>query len=284
MYPEAVEALTQSIQHYVPKDPETNEPYIQGYLTLAATHMEVGKLAEEAAAKQQAYEAALADCDTLLEQLGDSPIYGAARAATEFRRGVAFRMMGQLGDAVNALTEAINLNPELAEAYFRRGICFYYINEDQLAVADFVKAASIAYDDPRIRLWEGFTLARMGDYWEAIRAYGLAIAESDRYVQAYVNRGLTYMTIEDYDKAIDDFEEAIRLEPTVAGHYFKRGIAYERLGNHQRAADSFTNAARFDENFLAAYRHAADALAALGHNELAGEYRKAATEREAAQQ
>ena len=283
-FAEAAEAFAAAIQRYVPKDPESPEPFAQGYLTRSATLVEVGKFADDPEAKRLAYEAALADCDTLLEQLGDSPLYAGARAATEYRRGVVLRMMGQFGEAINALTEAINTNPELSEAYFRRGICFYNINEDRLALADFQMASSLAYDDPRMRLWEGFALAKMGDSYEAIRAYGLAITETDRYVPAFVNRGLVYLSIEDYEKAIADFNDAIRLEPTVAGHYFKRGVAYERLGDYQKAADSFANAARFDEDFVPAYRHAADALAAMGHHELAGEYRNKAAELAAQQQ
>jgi tetratricopeptide (TPR) repeat protein len=283
-YAEAAEAFADAIERYVPKDPDSAEPFAQGYLTKAATMVELGKHSDDSEVKRQAYEAAVADCDTLLELVGDSPIYAGVRSATEYRRGVAFRMLGRLGDAINALTEAININPELSEAYLRRGICFYHINEDKLAEADFRMAASIAYDDPRMRLWEGFTLAKMGEYYEAIRAYGQAITESDRYVPAFVNRGLAYLALEDYEKAIADFDDAIRLEPTVAGHYFKRGVAYEGLGDYEKAADSFANAARFDEEFVPAYRRAADALAAMGQNELAGEYRKTAAELAAKQQ
>ena len=281
-FAESAQAIEDSIQRYVPKEEGSDEPFAQGYLTKAAVLIELGKTSDDEALKEQAYETALADCDRLLELLGDSPIYASIRSATEFRRGVALRMLGQLGEAINALTEALNINPDLGEAYLRRGICFYHVGENDLAVADFQQAAIIAYDDPRPRLWEGFAQAKAGNLYEAVRAYGQAIAQSDRYVPAYVNRGLTYMMLEDYQKAIEDFHEAIRLEPTVASHYFKRGLAYERLGDYQLAADSFASAIKFDEKHAAAYRHAADALSQLGRGELAGEYRSKAAELEAA--
>jgi tetratricopeptide (TPR) repeat protein len=228
---------------------------------------------KDATKKQAAFKEALADCDTLLQQLGDVPTYATAKAATQFRRGVCFRMMGQLGDAIKALTEAIATNPDLGEAYFRRGICFYHLDENDLALADFEKASSLAYEDPRSRLWEGFTQAKLGNYYEAVRAYGQAIAESDRYTPAYVNRGLAYMMVGDYKKALADFNDAIRLDPTESDHYFKRGMVYERLGKNQEAADSFTTAIKFNDKNEPAYRHGATVLAALGHNDLAAEYR-----------
>ena len=138
-------------------------------------------------------------------------------------------MMGQLGDAVKGFTEAIKLNPDLAEAYFRRGICFFEMDEADLALADFKNASSLAYQDPRSRLWEGFTEAKLKNYYEAIRAYGEAIAESNRYTPAYVNRGLAYMMVGDYTKALADFNDAIRIEPTESDHYFKRGVGLREV-------------------------------------------------------
>lgn len=284
-FAEAATAFGAAIERYVPP-PESEEPYAQGYLTKALALVEAGKDAEDEAVRKKAYEDALTDCDELLEQLGDSPLYQSARAAVELRRGIALRLLGRYGDAINAFTETINNTANLAdlsEAHFRRGICFFYIDEDSLAVADFKMAATVAYDDPRARLWEGFAYSKSGEYFEAVRAFGQAIAQSDRYVPAYVNRGLAYMMLADYEKAAADFDEAIRLEPTIGSHYFKRGVALERLGEFQRAADSFVNAARFDKNNVVAYRKAADALRQLGNNELASEYRKQAAELESAQ-
>lgn len=283
-YKEAIEAIEDSITRYQPKDEAAAElPFVQGYLTKAAVLLEAAKAAEAPEERTAVYEKALSDCDHLLEEVGDSPAYAQIRAAIEFRRGVVLRLLGRYGDAVASLTEAINLNPELAEAYFRRGICFYYMGEDHLAILDFKHAGNIEYQDPRPKLWEGFAYAKLGEYHEAIRAYGLALGESDRYVPAYVNRGLAYMMMGENDKALNDFNAALRLEPAEWTHYFKRGIAYERLGKRQEAADSFVNALRFFDKYPPAYRHAADNLAALGHTNIAAEYRQKAAELEAQQ-
>ena len=271
-FEDGAKAMAEAIKRYKPKG-DSDEPYAQGYLTKAATLVEAAKVEKDPAKKQAQLKEAVADCDVLLAQLGDVPTYATAKSATEFRKGVCQRMMGQLGEAVKSLTEAIKLNPDLAEAYFRRGICFFEMEEADLALADFEKASTLAYEDPRSRLWEGFTQAKLKNYYEAIRAYGQAIAESDRYTPAYVNRGLAYMMVGDYAKALTDFNDAIRIEPTESDHYFKRGLVYEKLGKNQEAADSFTSAIKFNDKNVEAYRHGATALAALGHNDLATEYR-----------
>jgi len=282
-YQEAIDAVEQSIQYYKPKRKDSEEPFAQGYLTKAAVLLEFAKEDPDPKTKNEAYEQALSECDKLIELVKDDPAYANLLAAGEFRRGVCLRMLGRHGDALASLTEAINLNPDLAEAYFRRGIVFYYLGEDDLAILDFKHAANIEYQDPRPKLWEGFAYAKKGDYLEAIRAYGLALADSDRYVPAYVNRGLAYMALGENDKAVNDFNAALRLEPAEWTHYFKRGVAHERLGNTQQAADSFINAIRLFDQYPPAYRHAADALSRMGRNELASEYRNKAAELEATQ-
>jgi tetratricopeptide (TPR) repeat protein len=282
-FDEAIAALEDSIQRYTPKEEGSKDPFAQGFLTKAAILLEAAKKAPDDKIKTELYEQALAECDKLLELTEDTAPYAQIRSATEFRRGVCLRLMGRYGDAVAALTEAINLNPDLAEAYFRRGICFYNMDEEDLAVLDFKHAGNIEYTDPRPKLWEGFAFAKKGDYHEAIRCYGEALAQSDRYVPAYVNRGLAYMMLDENDKALIDFNAAIRLEPAEWTHYFKRGMAYERLNQPQQAADSFVNALRFFDKYPPAYRHAAAALTALGHNDIAAEYRSKAAVLEAEQ-
>jgi tetratricopeptide (TPR) repeat protein len=189
-------------------------------------------------------------------------------------------MKGELGKAIKSFTQAIELSPDLSEAYFRRGICFHLIGEDKMAISDFVQAANLSYEqpDPRANLWEGFTHAKMGEYLEAVRAYGNAIAASDRYTPAYVNRALAYMQLEEFEKAIADFNEAIRLEPTQAEHYYKRGIAYARLGDHEKASASFASAIQFNDKHADAYRQMAGSMQSLGRSELAAQYRQKANE------
>jgi tetratricopeptide (TPR) repeat protein len=195
-------------------------------------------------------------------------------------------MLNQLGKAVQTFSEAIQLNPELGEAYFRRGICLHLIGEDRMALADFQHAFYLmliedpttgrAYYDPRPRLWEGFLHAKLGDYRAAVQAYSEAIAESDRYTPAFVNRGLAYMMLGDYEKAVADLNDAIRIEPTNGDYYFKRGVAHEQLRELDKARDSFATAIAFNPGFAPAYRHMADVMGQLGHADLADEYRQKA--------
>jgi tetratricopeptide (TPR) repeat protein len=280
-YDKAAEELVRSIQTFKPKPGQEDIPYMNGYLTLATTYIEHGKKIKDPEAKKAAFQAAIDHSETLLKQMDPrNSAYAPYRAAALHSRGVGERMQGELGKAIKTFTEAIQLNPNLAEAYFRRGICFNLIGEDKMAIADFVQAANLSIEqpDPRANLWEGLTHAKAGDYLEAVRAYGNAIAASDRYTPAYVNRALAYMQLEEFDKAIADFNEAIRLEPAQAEHYYKRGVAYARQGDYEKASASFASAIALNNKHVEAYRHMSSMMQQLGRNELAAQYRQKANE------
>jgi tetratricopeptide (TPR) repeat protein len=286
-YKPAVDQFIDAIKHYKPKPGDEDVPFYQGHLTLASAYIELGKAAKDAAAKKAAYEAANAEAQKLVSQLDTkNPAHAKVLAAALFTRGVSERMLEKIGAAVRTLTQAIELRSSqpdestanfLNDAYFRRGICFHLIGEDKMAITDFETASHLS-NDPRASLWAGFTHAKLGDYNDALKAYGDAIAASDRYTPAYYNRALTYMMTGDYKKAIVDFNDAIRLEPTNAEYYYKRGLAYQQLGDQKRAAESFAAAIEFDNKHEGAHRHMSDAQSRLGNSELAEKYRKKADE------
>jgi tetratricopeptide (TPR) repeat protein len=284
----AVEQFGKAIEHYKPKPGQEDRPFLEGYLKRASSYIELGKVLKKDSPEQKAaYQSSLDEVQKLIKQLDEkNPAQKGWLAASLFSRGVAERMLGQLGPAVRTFTQAIEMRsalapddstgPFLADAYYRRGICFHMIGEDKMAISDFESASHLVAGDPRANLWEGYTYAKIGDYQQALRAYGDAIAASDRYTPAYYNRGLSYMMMGNYKKAIADFNDAIRLEPANAEYYFKRGVAYEQMGDHQKASESFSAAIEFDKNHAGAHRHMADALQKLGRSELATPYRQKA--------
>jgi tetratricopeptide (TPR) repeat protein len=287
-YKGAVDQIGKAIEHYKPKPGQEDRPYLEGYLQRASAYIELGKVATKDSPEQKAaYQASFDEVQKLVKQLDEkNPMHKGWLAAALFSRGVAERMLGQLGAAVRTLSHAIELRSTLApddstsrfltDAYYRRGICFHLIGEDKMAITDFETAAHLDSSDPRANLWEGFTYAKLGDYQQALRAYGDAIAASDRFTPAYYNRGLAYMMLGDYKKAITDFNDAIRLDPANAEYYFKRGMAYQQMGDHQKASESFSAAIEFEKTHAGAHRHMAEALDKLGRSELANQYRQKA--------
>ena len=272
----AVTPLREAIENYTPENEEDELPFVQGYLTLAFVLEEIGKESEDEEASRKAYASGVATCDELIDLLPEeNQAAENARSAALFRKGIAQRLLGNLVDAVKTLTQALRINPGLGEAYFRRGICYFYLGEEDLAIRDFEQSQAINFDVPRASLWKG---VRVGPprrlHPSDPGAHGESIAVSDRYTPAYVNRALVQMQLGEYGKAVEDLNEAIRLEPTEPKHYYRRGRAYELLGEADKSVKSYLSAIQFDERFVPAYNALITVLTESGQPELADFYRR----------
>jgi tetratricopeptide (TPR) repeat protein len=185
-------------------------------------------------------------------------------ASTYSELGVAYRMLNRFDDAIAAFTDSIRLEPESAEPYLRRGICWYYKQEYGLAGLDFDDAAGIDVYDPRAATWKGMTLAQQGLLLDAVNVYSSAIRYDNRFLLAHVNRGLAYAKLQDYPKAIIDFDAAINLKPKDPKLYFKRAGAESSGGNWRAAVNSYSEAIRLNPQYADAYKNRSAAYRQLG--------------------
>jgi regulator of sirC expression with transglutaminase-like and TPR domain len=103
-------------------------------------------------------------------------------------------------------TQAIDINPQYADAYFNRGTIFETKGAYDLAIADFTQVIQTKPQD----------------------------------ADAYLNRGLAYRAKEEIDNAIADYSKAIDLNPRYANALLNRGIAYQSKGDHDRAITDYT--------------------------------------------
>lgn len=272
-YQKSAEALQSAIDNYEPEEGAEDMPFAQGYITLASVYEQLGKDAENPEAAEAAFTSCIETCDKLLELLPEGQLADLARANTYYQKGVGHRLLMEFGKAVRAFTQAIEINPEMGMAYFRRAICYSEMGENSLALRDLQDAQALNFEDARPYLWQGIVHARMGDYRDAIRAYNKAISYSNRYVDAFLNRAHAYFQLGEYQNAIDSFNECIRLQSEVPNYYFKRGLCYENLDQADQAIQSYTSALRFDENFAPAYDRLILLLEQSGQGELSEEYR-----------
>ena len=113
----------------------------------------------------------------------------AASAKTEVDRQERYN------EAITHYTEAIELNPDLAEAYNNRGNAYRNTSDFDAAIADYNKAIELNPD----------------------------------LAEAYNNRGVAYRNTSDFDAAIADYNKAIELTPEDASAYNNRGVAYAIL-------------------------------------------------------
>ena len=150
-----------------------------------------------------------------------------------YKRGVESSLANR---KIHYFTKALELNPNLVEAYEKRAIHYYFQQRFDNAIHDYTKV---------IELKPGAA-------------------------EAYRRRGSAHLKKGELEPAIDSLSRAIELDPRVASAYGFRAEAYRLSGMATEAVRDSTEAIglRGDERTTAtAYRTRAKALLELGHEE-----------------
>ena len=100
-----------------------------------------------------------------------------------------------------AHTQAIEINPHDALAFYTRGVAYYRLGDQQSAITDYTQAIEL---NPLLEI-------------------------------AYYRRGCSYHLARDYSSAIVDYNRSIKLKPDFALAYASRGYAYRDLYGEQEA-------------------------------------------------
>jgi tetratricopeptide (TPR) repeat protein len=168
-------------------------------------------------------------------------------------RGVAYRNKGDYDRAIASFDQAIQLQPDLAEAYNNRGNAYASKGDYDRAIADYDQAIQLKPDYAEAYYNRGLAHKNKGDHDRAIADYDQAIQLQPDLAEAYNNRGVAYYDKDDYDRAIADYDQAIQLQPDDADAYYNRGLAYYDKGDHDRAIADFDQAIQFKPDYANAY-------------------------------
>lgn len=162
------------------------------------------------------------------------------------RRG--FELIGQNKDydAIEAFTNAIELNPENVVPYIQRGILYGMRSKNQESIDDLTIAISLKPDD----VCKCYYLR--GIAYSAMRKQKLSIDDFDKAIDLcpqnpsyYSSRGTSYSAIGKYDNAIKDLNKAIEINPGYAMGYYMRGGFYRyEMQDDKKALDDIKKAAK----------------------------------------
>lgn len=157
----------------------------------------------------------------------------AAQAAAD-RRSVAAEYVnfgswefgqGEYETAIEDFTRAIEIDPEYALAYSRRGLTYYDLGEYEQAIADYTRAIELDPKDIFYYTDRGNAYRELGEYEQAIADYNRAIEVEPTSGWAYVSRGNIYKELGEYEQAIAEYDYAIELDPTDDWAYSNRADA-----------------------------------------------------------
>ncbi|MTJ19335.1 tetratricopeptide repeat protein [Dolichospermum sp. UHCC 0299] len=175
------------------------------------------------------------------------------RAAFYFNRGIGKSDLGDKQGAINDFTQAIKIDPNLAQAYNNRGFFKGELGDKQGAINDYNQAIKIDPNLAQAYYNRGIVRAELGDKQEAIDDFNQAIKINPNLAEAYYNRGIVRNELGDKPGAIDDYNLAIKINPNYAKAYNNRGLVRNQLGDKQGAIDDYNLAIKINPNLAEAY-------------------------------
>jgi tetratricopeptide (TPR) repeat protein len=134
-------------------------------------------------------------------------------------------------DAILSYTCALNLEPDYAPAYARRGYAYASIGDSDHAIADYEQATTLeeAYIPAYIN--RGALYTRLGNFGLAINDFTLALSLDSNNVVALNNRAVVDAIEGNYDLALIDLNQAIQIAPQMALPYATRAAVYSALAS-----------------------------------------------------
>ena len=134
-------------------------------------------------------------------------------------------------DAILSYTCAINLQPDYAPVYARRGYAYASIGDSDHAIADYQQATTL--DETYIPAYvnRGALYTRLGNFGLAINDFTLALSLDPNNVVALNNRAVVDAIEGNYNDALTDLNQAIQLYPKLALPYATRAAVYSALAS-----------------------------------------------------
>ncbi|MBR1806299.1 MAG: tetratricopeptide repeat protein [Selenomonadaceae bacterium] len=179
-------------------------------------------------------------------------------------RGTAYAGLKQYERAIQDYDKAIQLNPNLYQAYNNRGNAYNELGQHERAIQDYNKAIQLNPNYATMYYNRGVAYGELKQYEREIQDYDKAIQLKPNYANAYHNRGYAYNNLGQYERAIQDFDKALELDSNDADAYNNRGVSYYYLKQYERALRDFDKALEINPNHTLAKNNRAACLKALG--------------------
>ena len=175
------------------------------------------------------------------------------RSELIFQHGNFLMMLGQLDAAIEAYSDAINLNPHNANTHNNRGIAYAEKGALDNAIEDYNIAIQLRPDYPNVNYNKRIVYTDKGNYGLAIQEAIKMIELNFEFSQTYHNRAVSYKKKGEVELAIKDYTKAIELYPDDPNTYYDRGNTYYENGDYDRAIEDYTEAIELKPDLASAY-------------------------------
>jgi protein O-GlcNAc transferase len=177
--------------------------------------------------------------------------------------GVIALQTGNPTSAVDMISHAIQINPNVAIYYLNLGNALQELKQFDAAAASYDRAITLKPDYAEAYYNRGEALQELKQFDGAVASYDKAIALKPDMAEAYSNRGIALKELKQFDAAVTSYDKAIALKPDMAETYSNRGNALKELKQFDVAVASYDKAITLKPDYADAYYNRGNSLKEL---------------------
>jgi tetratricopeptide (TPR) repeat protein len=144
-------------------------------------------------------------------------------------------------NAIRHFLHAIELDPNLARAYDNLGLCYYYQNQNDQAVASYEKAIELGRKSGNPSPWPYLNLAITQQFLnrdaDAEKNLREAIRLDPLFAKAHFQLGTVLEDLQRLDEALAELREAARLDPAYPEPHMAQARVLHKLGQEAAARE-----------------------------------------------
>lgn len=156
--------------------------------------------------------------------------------------------------AVDALSQAVKLNPDLAEAHFNLGIAYSLMEKEEEKTA--ITQVETTPTPKATKKGKKETIVRTKNsekaFENAVKAYKKIIAKNPKDDVAQFNLGRAFNKLNEDEDAMKALREAVKLKPDDSEYQIELGAIYIKLAQYEEAVAALKKAVSLDESNLQA--------------------------------
>lgn len=182
-----------------------------------------------------------------------------------FKNGYTKYTEGNYSGAITDFTKALELKPDIADAYFLRAVSKNETKDFEGAVSDFSKSIELNLIKQAKKEFELELIMNANDYFEEGVDYDLSEEKDSLYNKLkglnnlilaiqYTKRGCAKTDLYDFEGAYSDFNKAIEYDSTYAYSYLERGFVKFKKMKFEEAIKDYDKFLELDSDNQEGYK------------------------------